>query len=73
MSALRRVAREAAMRQSYKHAGNTDMFGYFFTKFWREQGHPASENLSPTKPLIARAAVRLKNKLARLARRLNRR
>ncbi len=41
MSAMRKLARTVAANQSYKQGGTTDMFGYFFTKLWREKdGHP---------------------------------
>ena len=39
---LRKLAREVAHNQSYKKGGTTDMFHYYFSKFWREKGHPAN-------------------------------
>ena len=73
MSGLRRVARDMARAQSYKQCHTTDMFDYYFKKIWREKaGHPEGKRWNPTKPMIVRAAIRLKNKLARIARRLNR-
>lgn len=49
MSAMRSLARTVARNQSYKKSGTTDMFHYFFTKLWREKGHPASGIDRPTK------------------------
>ena len=39
---LRSLARTVAANKSYRQSGTTDMFDYFFTKVWREKGHPAS-------------------------------
>lgn len=44
MSGLRRLARTVAHNQSYRQSHTTDMFGYFFSKGWREKGHPANLN-----------------------------
>lgn len=41
---LRTLARTAAKNKSYKKCGTTDMFGYFFSKEWREKGRPANLN-----------------------------
>ena len=46
---LRTIARTVVRNQSYKHGGTTDMFDYFFTKMWREKGHPAANPDRPTK------------------------
>lgn len=46
---LRTLARTVARNQSYRKYGTTDMFDYFFTKIWREKGHPASGIERPTK------------------------
>ncbi len=40
MSTMRSLARTVAHNKSYKKCGTTDMFHYFFTKMWREKGHP---------------------------------
>lgn len=40
---------KVARNQSYKKSRTTDMFQYFFTKMWREKGHPASGIDRPTK------------------------
>lgn len=40
MSTMRSLARTVAHNKSYKKCGTTDMFHYFFTKLWREKGHP---------------------------------
>lgn len=42
MSGMRSLAREVARNQSYQKTHTTDMFQYFFTKHWREKGHPAA-------------------------------
>lgn len=39
---LRTLARTVAHNKSYQKCGTTDMFKYFFTKLWREKGHPAA-------------------------------
>ena len=49
MGTMRKLARTVAANQSYKNGGTTDMFDYFFTKVWREKGHPASGADRPTK------------------------
>lgn len=41
---LRTLARTVARNKSYKKCGTTSMFGYFFSKEWREKGHPANLN-----------------------------
>lgn len=41
---MRTLARTVARNKSYKKCGTTDMFGYFFSKVWREKGHPANLN-----------------------------
>ncbi|MCR2047907.1 hypothetical protein NSB25_11485 [Acetatifactor muris] len=46
---LRSLARTVAANKSYRQSGTTDMFDYFFTKAWRENGHPASGADRPTK------------------------
>lgn len=46
---LRTLARTVARNQSYRKSGTTDMFDYFFTKIWREKGHPASGVNRPAK------------------------
>lgn len=46
---MRKLAREVARNKSYRKSGTTDMFDYFFTKIWREKGHPRSNRLNPTK------------------------
>lgn len=40
--ALRELARTVSMNKSKKNCGTTDMFGYFFSKIWREKGHYAN-------------------------------
>lgn len=49
MSTMRSLARTVARSKSYNQCGTTDMFQYFFTKLWREKGHPASNRKNPTK------------------------
>lgn len=39
---LRTLARTVARNKSYRNCGTTDMFGYYFSKEWREKGHPAN-------------------------------
>lgn len=59
---LRTLARTVAASKSYRNCKTTDMFGYYFSKEWREKGHPANLNGSgcpgPTKkghkPVCAR-------------------
>ncbi len=46
---LRSLARTVAANKSYRQSGTTDMFDYFFTKLWREKGHPAPDVKRPTK------------------------
>lgn len=41
---LRTLARTVAKNKSYKKCGTTDMFGYFFTKEWREKRQLANAN-----------------------------
>lgn len=41
---IRKLARTVAKNKSYAKGGTTDMFGYFFSKEWREKGHPANLN-----------------------------
>ena len=48
MSALRRFARTTAKTKSYNQSKTTDMFSYFFSKDWREKGHPANLNKHST-------------------------
>lgn len=49
MSPMRKLARTVAHSKSYQQTHTTDMFQYFFTKLWREKGHPASNSFNPTK------------------------
>ncbi len=49
MSTMRSLARTVARNTSYQKSRTTDMFQYFFTKLWREKGHPASGINRPTK------------------------
>lgn len=50
MGSMRKLARTVAANQSYKKDGTTNMFGYFFTKIWREKaGHPEGTRPNPTK------------------------
>lgn len=46
---MRKLARTVAMNKSYAKCGTTDMFDYFFSKMWREKGHPRSNRNNPTK------------------------
>ncbi len=46
---LRSLARTVVANKSYRQSGTTGMFDYFFTKLWREKGHPASGIERPTK------------------------
>ena len=74
MSAARRIARDMARAQSYRQNGNTDLFDYYFKKIWREKaGHPEGRRWNPTKPMFVRALLKVKNKLAKAARKNNRR
>ena len=44
MSPMRKLARTVANEKSYKKTRTTDMFGFFFSKEWREKGHYANLN-----------------------------
>lgn len=44
MSGKRKLARTVARNKSYANGRTTDIFGYFFSKEWREKGHPANLN-----------------------------
>ena len=44
MSPMRKLARTVAHAKSYVESHTTDMFGYFFSKEWREKGHYANLN-----------------------------
>lgn len=44
MSGMRKLARTVARNKSYAQNGNTGLFSYFFSKEWREKGHPANLN-----------------------------
>lgn len=46
---MRTLARTVAANMSYRQSHTTDMFGYFFTKLWRDKGHPASGRANNTK------------------------
>lgn len=44
MGTLRKLTRTVAHNKSYRECNTTDMFGHFFSKLWREKGHPANLN-----------------------------